>query len=294
MAYFLHVAALLGIYAILALSLNLLAGFAGMTSIAHGAFFGLGAYAAAVLWRDHGLGVEVGVVAAVCVSALASWFMGLACTRVREEYFVIATFSFHVVVYTLLLNAISLTGGPFGLSGIRSTNLVAREIERPLLLFLILAGCLAAIWFSGVFARSRFGRVLLALKEDEVHVATLGLSVPAFKLAALVAAGAWAGLAGALFSYQLNYVHPSSFTVNESILLIAAVIAGGAGSVRGPLIGVVIFIMMPEMLRFAGASTVLAANLRQLVYGLVLVAVILWRPQGLMGRFEPGLRERKA
>ena len=183
MAYLLHILILIGIYVILAESLNLIAGYAGLLSLAHAAFYGIGAYVAALLALNYAvppwLTVPAAVVAAAAVGALVAW----PALRVRDDYFVVATFAFQVIVFSVMNNWVALTGGPLGLPGIPRPDFFGLTVKSHggfLLLTWLFAG--AVVFVCWRLARAPFGRVLRAIREDEVFAAALGKNVASFKV----------------------------------------------------------------------------------------------------------------
>jgi len=289
MEYILHLLILIAIYAVLAASLDLLAGCLGLLSVAHAAFYGVGAYAAALLATRSSAGFVVAVAIAMAVAALASLPISLAALRLHEDYLVVATFGFQMIVFSILNNWIDLTRGPLGIPGIPQPAVFGLVIQSRVG-FLILAWAFVALthFVVGRVTTSPFGRVLLAVREDEVIAKALGKSTLRSKVCVFSMSAALAGLAGALYAYYLSYIDPVGFTVVESILIISMVIVGGAGSRWGPLIGASVLVTLPEALRLVGLPGSVAANLRQVFYGCLLVLMMLLRPRGLVGRYGFG------
>jgi branched-chain amino acid transport system permease protein len=153
--------------------------------------------------------------------------------------------------------------------------------------FVILIGlaCWLTIWIVRRIVRSPYGRVLRAIREDEVFALSLGKNVAGFKVQVFMIGAALASLAGVLYASYISFIDPTSFTVMESILIISIVIIGGAGSLWGPVLGGVVLILLPELLRMIGLPSSVAANLRQILYGGLLIAFMMWRPRGLLGQF---------
>jgi len=286
MEYLLHILILIGIYIILSVSLNLIAGYAGLLSIAHAAFYGVGAYVAALMALKVQSPFLVNMVFAVILSGLLGVLVGIPSLRIRDDYFVIATFAFQVITFSVLNNWVSFTGGPMGLPGIPRPAIFGLEISSHTG-FLILVGCLCAftVWLSHRIVRSPFGRVLKSIREDEVFAQAAGKNVAAYKVTVFVIGAGLAAIAGVMYAYYISFIDPTSFTVMESIFIISIVIIGGAGSLWGPVVGAVLLVTLPEALRFIGLPTSVAANIRQILYGGLLVAFMMWRPQGFMGEY---------
>jgi len=292
--YLLHILILIGIYVILAESLNLIVGYTGLLSIAHAAFYGVGAYVAALMALKFGSPFTINIICAVIISGLLGGLVGIPSLRIRGHYFVIATFAFQVIAFSILNNWVSFTGGPMGLPGIPQPVIFGWKVSSHLE-FLLLVGAFAvfAFWLCHRIIRSPFGRVLMAIREDEVFALAAGKNVAVYKVAVFVIGSGIAAMAGALYAHYISFIDPTSFTVMESIFIISIVIIGGAGSLSGPVVGAVVLVMLPEILRFVGLPSSVAANIRQILYGGLLVAFMMWRPQGLVGKFSFRLENTK-
>ena len=293
MEYFAHIAIMIGLFAMLGLSLNLVAGYAGLLSIAHAAFYGVGAYVAAFL----ALRFDSPFVLTLCASTIVAGFLGFVVggpsLRLRGDCLVIATFSFQVIVLGVFTNWTSVTGGPMGLYGIPQIQLMGVALSSPArFLGLVLAAGLIALFIVGRIASSPYVRTPKAIREDETVARIAGKNVNATKLSLFVLSAALASVAGVLNAYYMRFIDPTSFTVMDSVFIISIVILGGAGSLWGPVLGAVVLVTLPELLRFVGIPSAAAANIRQILYGLALVACMLWRPQGLIGEYAFG-REPK-
>jgi branched-chain amino acid transport system permease protein len=287
MQYLLHILILIGIYVILSSSLNLVAGYAGLISVAHASFFAVGAYAAALLSVHFGSPLIVNLLCAALLAALCSLLIGFPSLRIRDDYFVIATFGFQVLTFSVLNNWVKLTRGPLGIPGIPRASLFGWEVSSQFeFLVVVTVLSLATIWCCKVISESPYGRVLKAIREDEMFATAAGKNVAAFKISAFAFAGGLASIGGVLYAHYISFVDPSSFTVMESIFILSIVIIGGAGSLLGPVVGAVLLVSLPEALRLIGLQSAIAANVRQILYGGLLLAFMLWRPRGLLGRFS--------
>ena len=232
---------------------------------------------------------------AVVISGLLRALVGVPSLRIRDDYFVIATFAFQVIAFSIMNNWIGFTGGPMGLPGIPQPNIFGWVVSSNwefLLLSAVLAATVLAVGFRLV--RSPFGRVLMTIREDEVFALAAAKNVAPYKVLVFMIGAAMASVAGVIYAHYISFIDPTSFTVMESIFIISIVIIGGAGSFWGPVVGAIVLVTLPEALRFVGMSSSVAANMRQILYGAALVACMMWRPQGLMGRyaFGAGLRGR--
>lgn len=287
MNYVLHLLILLSIYSVLALSLNLLVGYAGLLSLAHAAFYGVGAYATTLLMIKAGWGFFPALVVAILGAIVLSLMVAAPSLRLRGDYFVLATLGFQVIVFTILLNWVGLTGGPYGIPGIprpRVFNLEVNSLPAYFPFSAVLAGiCLLLLW---LICASPFGRTLKAIREDEVAAAALGKDVFRFKVLAFALSGGFAAVPGALFAGYIRYIDPTSFTLLEAVFILSAVLIGGAGNIKGPLMGVMFVILLPEFLRFLHIPDTVAPNVRQILYGLFILALMRFRPQGLAGEYK--------
>ncbi|MGH6935672.1 MAG: branched-chain amino acid ABC transporter permease, partial [Methylocella sp.] len=258
-------------------------------SIAHAAFYGLGAYTSALLAVHFGAPFLAGVLAGMAVAALVSVVVSLPSLRLHDDYFVIATFGFQMILFSIFNNWMDLTRGPLGIPGIPLPMIFGWTIESQIeLVGLIAVFAATAYIVVGRLSTSPFGRVLRAIREDEVFTQALGKNTLRFKVTAFAVSAALAASAGSLYAHYITYIDPTSFTIMESILIISMVIIGGAGSLWGPVIGAVVLVTLPEALRFLGLPSGVAANLRQVIYGILLVLMMMFRPQGLVGRYGFG------
>lgn len=287
MEYLLHILILIGIYIILSVSLNLIVGYTGLLSIAHAAFYGIGAYVAALMALNLHSSFLVNIICAIIISGLLGALVGVPALRIRDDYFVIASFAFQVITFSVLNNWVSLTGGPMGLPGIPQPVIFGWKVSSHLsFLFLVGFFCALILWMTHRIVHSPFGRVLKAIREDEVFAQAMGKNVAVYKVLIFVIGAGMAAVAGSMYAYYISFIDPTSFTVMESIFIISIVIIGGAASLWGSVIGAVVLVTLPELLRFVGLPSSVAANVRQILYGGLLVVFMMWRPQGFLGEYS--------
>lgn len=289
MDYLAHIMAIACIYGTLAVALNLVVGYTGLLSLAQAAFYGLGAYSSAIA----SVHLDVPFLAAILVGAttagILSLVVSLSTASLRGDYFAIATFCFQYIVWHVVNNWTEVTRGPMGISGIPRPSIFGVTIASPLSFLVFAVGLLLFAYFiSFRIVKSPFGRVLMAIREDEDLVEMLSKSPRRFKLKVFTVCAVMAGTAGAAYGHYFTYVSPTSFTVMESILILAMVIIGGSGSLTGPLLGAILLVALPEVLRFLGMPSASAATMRQVIYGGALVLIALYWPRGLLGRFGLG------
>lgn len=285
--YTIRVIILIGIYIVLTVGANVSIGYTGIVSLAHAAVFGVGAYATALSLVDAHMpflaALAVGIAAATGISLV----VGALSLRLQDDYFVIGTLGLQMIVFAAINNWQEVTRGPFGIPGIPVTNIFGWKLETPLEFAFLTLICAASSW--GLCRRivgMPFGRVLCAIREDEKFTQSLGKDPAAFKLLACAVSGAAAGLAGGLFAVFMTFIDPTSFTLAESVFILSIVIIGGAGSLWGPVLGSVVLVTVPEILRFVGLPGPVAGNVRQILYGALLVAILMIRPQGLVGKYS--------
>lgn len=297
MNYVLHVLIYLSIYGILALSLNLAVGYCGLMTLAHSAYFAVGAYAYSLLSLNLHWGFLPSVSVAVAVAMFLSLAVSLPAWRFKGDLFVMVSLAVQALIFSLLQNWTSsdaplgswqnLTNGPFGISGVPKPVLLGWQAdtmpEYALLSLGTLAVCGFIVWR---LVSSHWGRILKCLRDDELAARSLGKNTRKAKLEAFAFACGLAAIAGALYAGYIGYVDPSSASLDESILMLCMVIVGGVGNFKGPLVGAGVLIALPELLRFSHFPDGIAANMRLLIYGLLLVVIAHFRPKGLAGEYR--------
>jgi len=287
MNYFFHLFITFEIYIVIALSLNLLIGYGGLLQVAHAAYFGLGAYASALLTIKFGLGFIPSIICAGILSGLASLLVSLPAWRFKGDYFVMISLAVQAVLYSIIFNSVEITNGPYGINGIPRPDVFGSIFATSGAIAALYGAIVLSLGFIiGILKNSPFGRSLQAMRDDELAARSLGIPIHRLKVEAFMIASAMVGVAGGLYSSYISYIDPTSFTLHESILMLSMVIVGGTGNVRGPIIGAAVLIAIPEVLRFFALPDTVAANIRLLAYGLLLIILMHWRPQGLAGRYR--------
>lgn len=276
--YLLHVLILCFLYAIPAVGLNLMLGYTGLVSLGHMAFAGVGAYTAAVLMVDARVGFWLALAAGVLAAGAAGAAIGVVCLRFRTHFFMIVTLAFGLMLYSVMNNWDEVTRGAAGFPGIPRPAPLGGFSFGPLANFYYLALGAALVAFAVQWAvvRSPFGRVLVALRQDERLAQAKGVNAMLCKSAVFALGSALAGLGGVLAVSYLRVAAPATFSLAESINAVLIVIVGGAGSLSGPALGALVFVGLPEYLR-------IAAEWRLVVFGAILVLIVLFAPRGLSG-----------
>lgn len=287
MDFFINIAVLFCIYAILGLTLNLVVGYTGLLSVAHAAFFGVGAYSVAILTKFHNINFFIAVVVAMFLTSLLSILIGVVLSKFRHDYYALGSLGFNIIVVSILLNWDSLTRGPLGIAGIPKPELFGFRFGQPIhFLFLSLLFVVFVYWFTKFIVNSSYGRVLKAIREDEEALQVFGYNTHWFKLSIFVIGAGLAAISGGLLASYISFIDPHSFRLEESIFILSIIILGGLANLKGSIVGAAILIILPELLRFVGFPADIAAQMRQVVYGLILVLLMLYRPQGVLGEYK--------
>lgn len=287
MAYIIHLLILISIYAILGLSLNLVVGYTGLLSVAEAAFYGIGAYVTALLLVNSGWNFFLAMLIGMIASGVVALVIGLVLSKFDGDYYALASLGLGAIIYSIFLNWQNVTGGPLGIPGIARPTLFGFTFSDNISFLILIVIFVALIYLACRFiVNSSFGRVLKTIREDEKAMQVFGYKTLNYKLVIFVISAMIAAIAGSFYAAYISYIDPSTFTVDASILIIAIIILGGLASLRGSLIGAVFIILLPEFLRFVGFPDAIAAQMRQAVYGLLLILLMLYRPQGLVGEYK--------
>jgi branched-chain amino acid transport system permease protein len=289
-AYLVAMLILAGIYCLLALGLNLHWGYTGLINFGHVGFFAIGAYASALATTALAWPIPAGFAAAIILAGASAYPLGLVSIRLRTDYLAIVTLGFSEVIRAFLVNERWLTKGTQGLSYIpRPFSQLPTGLNEVVFLLLVLLFLAAAFWMVGRLGRSPFGRTLEAIRENEEAAQSLGKHVASFKIRSFVIGAAIAGAAGGLYAHYINYVVPEQFLPLVTFYVWMAVILGGSGSNRGVILGTLVLMIFLEGSRFVKdfipfVSDVKLAALRFMAVGLGLILLLLYRPQGILGR----------
>jgi branched-chain amino acid transport system permease protein len=278
--YVIVVGASAGLFAILAVGLNLLMGYAGQISLGHAAFFGLGAYASAILTSRHGWNPWLALGAGLVVTGLIAYLIARPVLRLKGHYLAMATLGFGIIVHILLVQTGGLTGGPDGIGGIPPLSLFGWAIDTDERWYGVIAAALLLVVLLALnLMDSRTGRALRALHGSEVAAGLMGIDTAAAKTSVFVLAALTAGLAGSLFAHQQAFVSPDSFNFFVSIELVTMVVLGGMASTYGAILGALILTFLPELL-------VVFEDYEVLIFGAILMLIMIFLPQGIVGGLQ--------
>ena len=287
MEYFFHVIYLLCIYVMLVLSANLTTGMANLLTMCQAAFYGIGAYIGTYFLFQFNISFLLIALIVMATTGLSSLIISYASVKLKGDYFVLATMGFQLIVYTIIYNWTEVTHGTYGIAGIPGFNLAFGLIPIDGIypnLILALITTAAIIWFLNRLKTSPFGRLLKAIRTDGTIVESFGRNTAGVKIWAFALSSAIAGLAGALYASYVGYIDPTSFPLKESIFILCALFIGGIGNIEGPICGAAFVILLPEVLRWVGLPDSMAAEIRQIIYGLALVLIMIFHPQGINGK----------
>jgi branched-chain amino acid transport system permease protein len=284
MDFFLSYLALAAIYVTLSLSTNLLVGIVGIFSVSQAAIFGVGAYVTGYCLLNDIMGFLPATALAAAVCVLVNVLITLPALRVSGDYFVVTSFGIQLLATATFTNWNAATGGASGQPGIPAASVFGIELAEAwqnlaLCIALTLLCCLGFY----LAMRSPWGRLLRAIREDELAVAASGKSVLYAKIGVAALAGVFGAVGGSLYAVFLSFIDPSSFDLNASVLLLTMVVVGGARTLAGSIIGPFVLLALPQVLTLLDIPTTVAAAARQGLYGALLIAFMVFRPQGLLG-----------
>ncbi len=289
--YVLYVVNHMGIYAIAAIGLNILVGYTGQISLGHGAFFGVGAYAAAILATAVGFPFWLSVICAGLITAFVGMVFGLPSVRLKHLYLVIATLAGQFILQYLFVQWESLTKGPEGILLPRAT-LAGMDVKGDRSFFYVIFFCFVTMtWLAVNLIRTRYGRAFIAIRDNDRAAEGMGIPIFRYKLISFAISSFYAGLAGGLAAYYVGGITPEPYSLMLSIEFIAMIIIGGLGSIPGSVFGAIFITLLNELLTHTtgvlmniGALTKVAitiAPLREFVFGLAIVLFIIFEPRGL-------------
>ena len=283
--YYAFLGIIVFIYSIVAIGLNILSGYAGQFSLGHAAFMAMGAYTTALLTKalatisffaQTGLHILLGVICGTVVAALSGIVLAVPALRVRGPYLAMVTIAFGWVVWKILQEWVSVTGGDLGISSIPKPQIGVLRLETRSFYYVVLALFLAALALQVRLVSSQFGTRMRAVKYSEIAVASVGIDVYRLKVIVFVISAAFAGFGGTLFAHQQNYISPDNFQFFSSVFFLLAVLFGGAGTILGPVIGASVLMLLPEMLHDFD-------KYRLIVYACLILLTLYFLPNGVMG-----------
>lgn len=298
MNYIFHLVILFEIYLVVAISLNVIVGYMGLLSLAHAGYFAIGAYIYALTTMLLGWNFPAAAAASIAVTALLSLPLSVASWWFKGDFFVLISLALQVLIFSILKNwhdstkplgtLTNMTNGDFGIIGVPRPQMFGFAFQSQMAVvafFTVLV--LLVIFISHRLLHSPWGRLVRAVRDDELAAKGLGKNIRLLKLQGIALACAMAGFAGSMFGSYNAFVNPTLASLDQSTLLLAMIVVGGlGGNLLGPICGALVLVLMPELLRFIDLPLTLAAEVRVAIYGLLLVLLMQFRPQGIAGKFR--------
>ncbi len=275
--YVLHLFITIGLYIVLSLSLNLITGYAGQFSMGHAAFYGIGAYAGALIMLKGGYSFWVALIGSGIFTFISGLLLGLPALRLKGDYLGIVTLGFGEIIRLVFVNWVSVTRGPMGLPGVPSPELFGFVFaDKENFYYIVLALVIITVYTMHRLTTGRFGLQMATIREDETAAVALGIYTTRVKLLAFCIGAFFAGITGTVFASYMAFVSPDSFMYIDSVTILAMIVLGGLCSIPGSIIGAIILVLAPEFLRFL-------ADYRMVLYGLMMVTIIIFKPEGFWG-----------
>ncbi|WP_094604987.1 hypothetical protein SPSIL_017560 [Sporomusa silvacetica DSM 10669] len=276
-SYFLHICITVCIYITLALSLNLVTGYAGQLVLGHAAFYGIGAYTGAMLMLFFHVNFFIALVGSALVTGIFGLLLGIPALRLRGDYLAIVTLGFGEIVRLVFVNWKDVTRGPAGLPGIPAPEILGFTLSgRTAFYYMALILTVFTIFFMVKLINSGVGMAMQTVKNDEIAAEAIGIQPRKYKLLAFVISSVFAGIIGCFYASYLSYVSPTAFVYNTSMTILTMVVLGGLGSIVGSILGATILTILPEMLRFL-------SDYRMLIFGALMVFMMIYKPEGFWG-----------
>ena len=287
MDYILHLAITMSIWGILTLSLNYVAGFTGIISLSHATFYGIGAYSTAILTVKYGFSFLLSVAIGMFLAAVIAYIVSIPLLKLQEDAFILVSFGFAIIGYHVLLNWQSITNGALGIKGIKAPVIFGFSFSgKPFFLCLVLVALICTYFILYRIVKSPYGTIMKNIRENSIVASVNGHDVTAYKRSVYTVGALFAALAGSLMATFLMFIEPKSFELMISVFILIALILGGMGNLKGSILGAVFIILIPEILRFVGFPNTIIGEMQQITYGLILVLLMILRPQGLLGEYK--------
>jgi len=279
----------IGIFGIAAIGLNLIVGYTGMLSLCQAAFLGIGAYSTAILMTTANINFWMAFIISGLIAALCGILIGIPTLRLRGDYLAIATLGFGEIVKNIIINWDNMTKGPMGINGIPGLKLLnftftsLDKLPWTLIIWIFVA---IAYYIVRRIVRSRIGRALEAIREDEIAASSMGINTAKYKIGAFTLGAFFAGLAGSLFAAYNQSVAPNTFDFMMSITILCMIVLGGLGNNAATIVGAILIVVSSELPRLLGISNIIPPQLNQVLFGFILVFMMIYRPQGIIGRIK--------
>lgn len=292
--YIFTILILIGIYTIVTVGLSLLIGYAGQISLGHAAFFGIGAYASAILSGTHQMSPWLAMLIGMVATFIIAYIIGIPILKLKGHFLALATIGINIIVYILMLGLNNITGGAAGFVGIPILTLFSFSLNDKLFFyFFVWIVAFLIIILSTNIVRSHVGRLLRSIHDSEIATETLGVQVSKYKVAIFAMSAAFASIAGSIYAHYITFISPPTFYITKSILFLIMVMVGGASSVWGAVLGTAIIMFLNELIRFVGHTYFgISGEVEIVVYGLIIILIMMYMPKGLLPLFA-GIFQKK-
>lgn len=295
-SFYITKATFAGIYTIVAVSLGLLMGFAGQISLGHAAFYGVGAYASAVITTTYHFNPWIGLLFSLMIPGIVAFIIGFTMSRLNGYYLAMATLAFGIIVHVLLVEWKSVTKGASGLYGIPKVELFGYTLTQGMpYYYFVWAFALLIIIVSLNIINSRIGRALRSIHGSEIAASAMGVDAGKYKMQIFVIGAMFSGLAGWLMAHMSYSITPTSFTLETSIIFLAMVVLGGSISIWGAVVGTLLISLIGVIVKLLGEHiSFITSDFEHVLYGLILMAVVIFLPQGLFPALVQAFKSRLA
>lgn len=286
LSYLIHIIIFIGIFGILSLGLQISMGYTGLLNLGHIAFFGIGAYTSALLTKQ-GLPFELAFILSGIFSSIAGIIITRGISKLKGDYLALATLGFNFVVFAIMLNWTSLTRGPLGIPGISKPSFLGFQINSNTD-YLVFTSVIFLIvyFFLRRLTSSRFGKLFEAVRDGEKTLQIYGKNTYIIKTYSMGISSFIAGIAGSMYAHYISFIDPASFYIANIVLVLTIVIVGGLASLNGTIVAAFVIIILPEILRFFNLPSSIIGPVRQIMYGLILILILMYRPRGFYGKID--------
>jgi len=276
------------IYLLLSYSANALLGFGGIFTLFQAGIFGIGAYSYAFFSVKLSLPFIISLVFAILITSFIALVFSITSLKIKKDYIVLSTIAFQIILSKLFYSLESITGGPYGITGIPQPSFGKLKVDEPFeyLIFIGFVTLLITLLMGRIFSVP-YGISVKGFREDEILLASYGVSPKIIKLKLFTFSGAIAGIAGVLYASYVGFIDPTSFTLMESVFIVSTVLVGGPGSILGSILGTLILVGIPELLRYTPYTGDYVFFLRQILLSILIILILYFRPKGLVGDYAP-------
>jgi branched-chain amino acid transport system permease protein len=285
-AYIIHLLIIIGIWIILVASLNIALGYTGLLNLGHVAFFAIGAYTSALLVKA-GVHFVLAFIAAGIFAGFCGFGLMYATRKLKGDYLALATLGFAYIVGSILINWTDVTQGARGIPGIPKPSFLGYSVSSNIAyLIFVSVICIVSLLMMWRIVKSPFGKLLQACRDDALGLRVLGKNTFALQWKAMAISAFFAGIAGSLYAHYITFIDPTSFHLEEIILMLTILIVGGIASLRGSIVATFVIILIPELLRFLSLPSAILGPMRHIIYAIILLSILLYKPRGLFGRID--------